>query len=268
MWLGVVCSAPRQNHGQQAGTTEGRQTVPRSETQALLSFLLATTGPAAVHIDCQPVLTKAIQLQRGTWTPDAKTVNGDLWELIRRRLGSRPGELSFHKIKAHLTQEEAMAAGYTAIAWELNGHADQLANEMADRAMVPLHIINKVKQQDQKTDLVLQRLMAINEVLVQHSRAHPHEKLPKQAKVPRREQIKQVGLANNHKLRFGRDIKCQKCELSSSYKAATRVFSTTCTGATYGPGHDVRNIHGLKICWKCGALTAVGKLKAILSRLA
>ena len=97
----------------------------------------------------------------------------------------------------------------------------------------------------------------------------PMVKTPKPKHIPLRSRVIRTAEANGHLLqdiKSGRPVRCTKCKLEGGLRKGMTVFSKPCTGPTYGAGHDVRNVHGLQICWKCGAYTATGIIKGKLDK--
>jgi len=246
-----------------------KQTVPRAELQAVADFVCYTTGDAIVHVDCKPVLTKLQQLTAHTWSPNANTPNGDLWDIVHRRLLFRPGVLTFLKVKAHLEEEEAVQLGYTRQAWRLNDIADKLADEAANSHQLDNYIVKLVREMDKKAELVQQRLMAIHWTIFEHNERSPMIKIPKPKHIPLRTRVIRTAETNGHLLqdiKSGRPVRCTKCKLEGGLRKGMVVFGKPCTGPTYGAGHEVRDVHGLQICWKCGAYTATGIIKGKLGK--
>ena len=64
---------------------------------------------------------------------------------------------------------------------------------------------------------------------------------------------------------FGALAKCSACLLQSNLRSCLATFNSQCTGPDY-QNHRVRNIHGLNICWGCGAPTTTGIIKAKLGQ--
>ena len=54
------------------------------------------------------------------------------------------------KIKAHVTQEEAIKMGYTVTAWELNQAADKLADDAAEEVQLDNYVVKLVQTTAEK----------------------------------------------------------------------------------------------------------------------
>lgn len=207
-------------------SVEGAQTVPRAEISAVLHFWRHTKGKAVVHIDCLSVLKTLHKMQQNGWEPNITTPNGRLWgdvcEAARARGGSR--ELVFWKVKAHFNEEEARQAGYTMEAWAANKEADRLADGAAEAASYDKATIERIKEADQKAEIVLDRLLLVHNFTLEQykspDREHRAEK-PTGATM-----AKEVGLANQHNLRIRRVVKCITCGKSPQYVGQTRFRHT------------------------------------------
>lgn len=126
--------------------------MPRSEIMAVLHFLNHTSGGAEVHIDCLSVLRTLQKMQQADWKPGLETPNGQLWDQVGKALDSRKGSegLQFKKVKAHLSEEEAKAAGFSREALLVNKVADRLADEAADGAAYDKPSVERIEEADKK----------------------------------------------------------------------------------------------------------------------
>ena len=107
------------------GTVPGRQTVGRAELFAAVFAYECERYPEALYIDNQYVAYGIANCRRGRSTKYLDGPDGDLW---RRLIAAAPGTDPIW-IPSHMELHEALARGYTELAWLGNRKADQAANE-------------------------------------------------------------------------------------------------------------------------------------------
>ena len=164
------------------------QTVPRSELFAAVHFLTHVTviGEVLVEmfIDNLYVVNALHELIAG-WRPSGKTVHGDLWDLLLEDELAMSyltyGTIRIYKIKSHLSVEQAIAAGYSRIAWEANQVADDMADKGAARAQFSPGDVRLIGQLDSAAEAVGRRLLAVGRFVAEHRTV---EERTEKAKVP------------------------------------------------------------------------------------
>ena len=67
-----------------------------------------------------------------------------------------------------------------------------------------------------------------------------------------------------HQLQFKRYVRCIHCMQASTYRAAHRIFASSCTDTPTGPGHSVQVFKGLRICTNCRAYSKDGFARKLL----
>ena len=112
---------------------------------------------------------------------------------------------------------------------------------------------------DAKAALVIDRLMIVHEYILENYVTPTRE--PKVKPPSLRQQVIAVGRPQWHQLVFGRTVRCKICCLTSGHRVATTAFSAACTGPRAGDRHDIRQVNGLYVCYKCGKYSITAAFK-------
>ena len=131
-----------------------KQTIPLAELAAVQALLLCRTGDITVVVDNASVVKG---INRG---PHYKhRHNQHSWDVFRHLVGDR--RITAVKVKSHLTEEEATAAGVELQHWAANQEADALAEEAARRAQLDPEAVVAVRAEDAKARRVQEHLLAV-----------------------------------------------------------------------------------------------------------
>ena len=137
------------------GTVDGKQTVPRGELTAFLTFLRHTDGPSCYICDASTVEKGFRRLQRdGRAAPG----NTDLWQAIKKELDGR--EIKVIRVDSHMEKHlddmDATKAWHTA----LNKLADTLATAGAKLNAVDEDKIKEIRAIHRRAAKIRQRIAA------------------------------------------------------------------------------------------------------------
>jgi len=233
------------------GLEDKWQTVSRSELAAAIHFLSHTTGSCDLWIDNKYVVDTIDQFRRG-WRPTTKTKHGELWDRLNP-LMERLGEVTTRKIKSHLTESQALAAGYPWTGWKANQAADELAGEAAKEHQHNQADAKVVDRLDQTTRLVLRRLTAVTKLIVEEG--EKAEKAPRPPPIPMRKRLVTFGKMHGHQILVGLWANCQLCKRKSRIKAAFQWAALPCPKREHSAiadSHHIEVINGLTFCSICG----------------
>ena len=262
---------PKPHHGRSPdrGGQRKRVTVPRAELFAALFFIESIQFETEeeeeeevegvdLHIDNSYVVQGIRKMQGGTM-PGDETQHGDLWHLLAKVPNTKLQRIRVHKVKAHLSQEEAGRQGFTAAAWKANQAADQLADEAAAKQQFQKHQRDGLQSLDATMGIVWNRLLAVYTWILGRPEAAKVQPPPRPPKAPIRERLQAFAEPSGHKLVFAAGVLCSICRLQSPFKPALDWVGTPCTGPGAPQGHRVRHLHGLFFCCTCGVWGKEGK---------
>jgi ribonuclease HI len=232
--------------------------VPRAELHAAVHFLRHTAIDEGVKVDMHidnAYVVDALHSFVSGWRPTAQTTNGDLWaDLLDDSRGTAyltSGKVQVFKIKAHLSLPEALARGYSKLAWQANRVADELAEQGARRSAHSAGDQQLVAQLDRAAGQVVRRLQAVARFVLENRR--PFEKVVRAPQKPLRRRLADAGEASGHELKFSAGVRCTKCRQHSRMKPALTGWATVqCPGPGARHGHAVQCIRGLTFCTTCG----------------
>ena len=154
--------------GTLAGPLAGpNQSSARAELQAIVALLQCTDADVHVWCDCSAVVKRC---HKGPSSANRSRMAGlwhDFWTLLEgRQLEQEGGTFSVTWCPSHKSEEEVLMGYICAEAHAANHAADRLAEETAADFQVSVAIVKEVKERDEEINLVQDRLMAINQELI------------------------------------------------------------------------------------------------------
>ena len=138
------------------------QTVPAAELFAITRAVQLTTGPVVCVIDNDGVVRG---IRAGPRFKHRKMIA--MWREFWTAVGARP--IVVHKIRSHLSLEDAQTLGYDSVHWQANRLADKAAEEGARIAQVPFESRRQVLEADNLCGRVLDSLLAVSTSLVKQA---------------------------------------------------------------------------------------------------
>jgi len=246
-------------------TSTAKQTVPRSELEAVTQLMRRTTGDLKVLVDAKYVIDG---FHKGPKA--AHPINGEAWRAFWAAADERQGEVQLRKVKSHTGQGELDAQVIEPWQQYLNGLADKLADLAANSHAVSDHLADFVQATDKGAAAVLSRLVEVARMRVHASKqgelAANQLQLREAAKARRAElrQVRIVAKARElgHEVNVTEegDITCNKCGKCAKAGSRTSALGSMCAEGfppdlhvTHRPHY--RCIEGIHVCCKCGKLT-------------
>ncbi len=231
-----------------------KQTVPLSELVAATAALLCTVGDVEFVIDNADVVAG---IRAGPY--HKHKTNRHAWRVFWHTAGDR--RLTAHKVKSHLTEEEATEAGVEPLLWYANASADRLAEQAAQAAQPSQEDAAAVQAADRKAALVLEHLTAVAFHVAQDARHlyGPANRLERAREARERAEARkgrlETALSNTTHQWCGTKSKCLTCFLGPTKDQPKEAFLlTACTGRP----HQIHDSHSLKrhrelwFCSVCG----------------
>ena len=150
-----------------SGTLPGQcQTPLRATIFAAIFILERCEGDVTIAPDCKTFLDKC----RQDWgAADTHGAHADLWAELRaivRGREARGEQTSLLKVKAHLTEQQAMERRVPIEQFVGNKLADVLAGRAAARGRLAVPLREHIAALDRKVDRVHRRIVAINSVFL------------------------------------------------------------------------------------------------------